>query len=453
MPSAFATHPPILFNTHGFLRDVRAVQCRFETLVSEHHHRPFTLTDDLGYTDAELTSLAERLFGGTAWPDTLHLAIVTGEPAIVEQCRGFLDAIVGETEDRGWQCWLMRIVVDGIMAMCANRTLDGLPMALRVRRRKALRKTLRSRRPYRSDDGSKCYEDHMAYARQNQWLCATTLLRWGTPGQTMVRAARQFMMCHESALMLIDDGECFTHGETVCIDGTDAGHGTAAPGTSSIDDYLQRLRSQADAAYRASTRRQQIAQELHTSRGMQPSDSDVRYVYDAERLIDAYQRLQYDDMPTHTELLTQVLLYDEPTGMDLWENPVYLFDMACSLLGCTEGFRAARFFETHCQNQHAVSLDLLEDHVRVVRDEGLAQLPLRIVGETQELYSQVDEVSPSYRTSLHHYHRRNRADAFSIILDRLPARNPARVRDIALCFADERYDDYARVVEPFAAAA
>ena len=127
--------------------------------------------------------------------------------------------------------------------------------------------------------------------------------------------------------------------------------------------------------------------------------------------------------------------------------------MACSLLGCTEGFRAARFFETHCQNQHAVSLDLLEDHVRVVRDEGLAQLPLRIVGETQELYSQVDEVSPSYRTSLHHYHRRNRADAFSIILDRLPARNPARVRDIALCFADERYDDYARVVEPFVAAA
>lgn len=78
---------------------------------------------------------------------------------------------------------------------------------------------------------------------------------------------------------------------------------------------------------------------------------------------------------------------------------------------------------------------------------------MRIVGETQELYSQVDEVSPSYRTSLHHYHRRNRADAFSIILDRLPARNPARVRDIALCFADERYDDYARVVEPFAAAA
>ncbi len=206
---------------------------------------------------------------------------VTGEPAIVEQCRGFLDAIVGETEDRGWQCWLMRIVADGIMAMCANRTLDGLPMALRVRRRKALRKTLRSRRPYRSDDGRKCYEDHMAYARQNQWLCATTLLRWGTPGQTTVRAARQFMMCHESALMLIDDGECFTHGETVCIDGTDAGHGTAAPGTSSIDDYLQRLRSQADAAYRASTRRQQIAQELHTSRGMQPSDSDVRYVYAA----------------------------------------------------------------------------------------------------------------------------------------------------------------------------
>ena len=45
------------------------------------------LTDDLGYTDAELTPLAERLFGGTAWPDTLHLAIVTGEPAIVEQCR------------------------------------------------------------------------------------------------------------------------------------------------------------------------------------------------------------------------------------------------------------------------------------------------------------------------------------------------------------------------------
>ena len=62
---------------------------------------------------------------------------------------------------------------------------------------------------------------------------------------------------------------------------------------------------------------------------------------------------------------------------------------------CTEGFRAARFFEAHCQSQHAVSLDLLEDHVRVVRDEGLAQLPLRIVGETQELYSQVDEVSPS----------------------------------------------------------
>ena len=120
-------------------------------------HRPFTLTDDLGYTDAELTPLAERLFGGTAWPDTLHLAIVTGEPAIVEQCRGFLDAIVGETEDRGWQCWLMRIVVDGIMAMCANRTLDGLPMALRVRRRKALRKTLRSRRPDRSDDGRKYY--------------------------------------------------------------------------------------------------------------------------------------------------------------------------------------------------------------------------------------------------------------------------------------------------------
>ncbi len=320
MPSAFATHPPILFNTHGFLRDVRAVQCRFETLVSEHHYRPFTLTDDLGYTDAELTPLAERLFGGTAWPDTLHLAIVTGEPAIVEQCRGFLDAIVGETEDRGWQCWLMRIVVDGIMAMCANRTLDGLPMALRVRRRKALRKTLRSRRPYRSDDGRKCYEDHMAYARQNQWLCATTLLRWGTPGQTTVRAARQFMMCHESALMLIDDGECFTHGETVCIDGADACPGTAAPGTSPIDDYLQRLRSQADTTYHASARRTQIAQELQTSRGIQPSDSDVRYVYDAERLIDAYQRLRHDDMPTHTELLTQVLLYDEPTGMDLWEN-------------------------------------------------------------------------------------------------------------------------------------
>ena len=453
MPSAFATHPPILFNTHGFLRDVRVVQCRFETLVSEHRRTPFTLTDDLGYTDVVLTPLAEHLFGGTAWPDTLHLAIVTGEPAIVKQCRGFLDGIVGETEDRSWQCWLMRLVIDGIMAMCANRTLDGLPMALRVRRRKALRKTLRNRRPHRSDDGHKCYEDHLAYARQNQWLCATTLLRWGTPAQTTVRAARQFMMCHESALMLIDDGECFTHGETVHVVGEDTCPDTTAPGTSPIDDYLQGLRSQADTAYRMSARHTQIVQELESSRGVPPSEADVRYLYDAERLIGAYQRLQHDDMPSHTELLTQVLLYDNPTGMALWENPVYLFDMACSLLGCMEGFRAARFFEAHCSSQHAASIDLLEDHMRVVRDEGLMRLPLRIVGETQELYSQVDAVGPSCRTSLHNIHRRNRADAFSIILDRLPARNPACVRDIALCFADERYDDYARMVEPFVAAA
>ena len=47
-------------------------------------------------------------------------------------------------------------------------------------------------------------------------------------------------------------------------------------------------------------------------------------------------------------------------------------------------------------------------------------------GWLRTLYSQVDEVSPSYRTSLHHYHRRNRADAFSIILEESASHCSAR---------------------------
>ena len=104
-------------------------------------------------------------------------------------------------------------------------------------------------------------------------------------------------------------------------------------------DHLRDLRIQADLDYACNA---DLAESMLLE---YPACMDARYLYDAGKIVEAYRALWNKQTESASQIMERVYQKGAYQVTNIWEDPLYLHDLALSLLGAvgsrplTEGFR------------------------------------------------------------------------------------------------------------------
>lgn len=424
MTHASCTDTPFELDDAGFLRGLERLTRRFERLVAEGHAERFDHTDDPVHEDEELARLSDELLGVTAWPRTLRLAVVADDQALVEHCRGFLTHAAQVVSRFGLAVWLSVLIGDAIEACGRDEPTDLMPVAIRVMGHAKLERRLHGAGRGRFGGATKRVEDEYEHLRQSCRLAAYGVLSWARPCPQALRCARLLLTDPAAGLERL---RSHPQVRAVCPD--------APRPLGSMETGMLGLRDIADLDYLRSEHRRRLMQELRERRGGAPLDADVRYLYDADRLSEACERLWEDDETTWRPTVRK-----HPETV--WDNPLHLGQVAFSLLGGGPGARLMNAFAT----RDRVCFDQMTRHLRMrrdaVRDRGVAHVPVSLVLDALAERARVGAHGAGRRTAAQNDYRWAQSDAAGVLLARLPHDDPTFVRDCALLIMRERYEEY-----------
>lgn len=348
----------------------------------------------------ELLEQGTELFGAVSWPSMFINAVITGDGRIVERCREFLRETEGQVRWQGLGGWLSGMAQDAALALATGKPSSRMPFMRTMSPKQVdrfLDDTARGKKRFGTKEQRE--GDMNAYATEMYRMAAHGVLRWGEGGCRATEVAA--MILSNSGL-----GICMLRDDEYCAEPFANGSGRYERLTS----YIRTLQVEADLEYATEMGGEGLGSDPGDGTGGACSaagglgeglpDTMVesisrRYSHDARKLVAACRRLWDAPIADPDTLMDVVESTGQSPDLPLWENPLFLREVADSLLGpwcaaeLTEGFATRRrdLFE------HGVQiLEICERHVGM---EGIGMLPLFLIAAKTMLFDQLPHPTKS----------------------------------------------------------
>lgn len=403
-------------DTIGFLQAINKLERRFEELVSPETMRKVCEDYDRDGTptpwDHRLYALARDVFACGSWTTNLCAAAMSFNGRLVGECRRFLHGCSETVRKYGISVWLYELLNDSTLALFRDDPSDYMPSLIRMTTVEELMRRPRGRKRFgnRKQRGL-AMEEH---STQMHRLASYTLLNWGADERRSLDIARMLLLYPGIGMcMLREDGDVLRFG--------------AAPDMRyrRVVDYLHERRAQADAEYELHGNQwmseymgrhddeEPAVGEIATAdrdaggcsskrdgvRGYTEVDDESlcdcdscaridmedrldllkcerRYMYDVVRLIDAYEKM-WDDEPIDVDDRMFALEHNRDVpGEPLWQDVVFLNDLAYSLMGDVMAHDLILGFERRDRKRFDRGVEQLELLTETLVRFGLLSLPI-----------------------------------------------------------------------------
>lgn len=320
--TADMTAKPFRLDEQSFLETLGELIERFDLYGSgacfaivDKARRENGLEGPLSLFDDEVADLAHALFTGSTWPSNLMFDMIALDEERIAFDARFLAECDALVRRYGMTVWLYELINDAAVSMATGMPSRRMPFQLGLHDTREVFRTSKKKR--RFVHGRKKRNECMAeYLRQAYRLAAYTLVRWSGDEP---RAA-------DTALMLLAYGGlgmCMLRDDPRVVNkGCDPDFGYR-----NVRDQLTALRIRADLDY---------ASAVGGGEGEflnYPDCMDARYLHDASRIVQAYRALWNEEVEPFSQVLDRVEREGTYEAEDVWKDPLYLHDLAVSLMG------------------------------------------------------------------------------------------------------------------------
>lgn len=359
----------LTMDTVGFLQSVNRLERRFGELTSTEAMREACAHPERrDPLDHRLFVLADDVYGCGGWTTTICAAASSLMGDLITECRRFMKGTASVVRKYGMTVWLYDLVNDASKALFVGEPSDRTPLLIHpVPARELAKRCARNgRRRYGNKREQKwAMHDHCA---QMYRLAAYSMLRWGEREPRSLDIAGMMItqpwlgMC-----MLREDDKVLGMG--------------ALPDMRyrRVVDYIKELRAAADLDYARALAAGEVT-ALDGERAPGFAEVDTRYVYDAERLIEALESRwnERSDCAAH-EILMDVERTGDKPDLPLWRNPAYLQDVANSLMGPSYAGMLWLGLEDHDRELFDRGVEQLREFVGFVKDIGFLVMPVCVL--------------------------------------------------------------------------
>lgn len=352
---------PFNLNEQGFLQAIDQLLERFERYSSgrcfedierarlEHGADvPVSLFDDTVH------ELADELFGGTSWSMNLDMDMIMPDRSQIGYDAEFLVGCRNVVRKYGLSAWLYEMINDASIAMVTNCPSDRMPFQLGLLDTREIfqRKTLKGKK--RGAGNKKRRECMGRYLQQMYRLAAYTMLRWGDDEPRAADTALMLLIYGGLGMcMLRDDPKVVQLG---CVPDFQYRN---------VYGQLRDMRIQADLDYACSV-------DLSVAESLEyPDCMDTRYLYDAKKIVQAYRALWDSETKSAAQLLVEIEENGPYKVEDVWKDPLYLHDLAFSLLGPSVSYPLQEGFRLRDRDMFEKGVAELERQASNVQKTGL----------------------------------------------------------------------------------
>lgn len=377
-------------------------------------------------TDERLAGMVDDLFGNTAWSTTLLAATVVPDGRLTRICRDFISNCANTVRAHGISVWLYDLINDAAIAISLDRPTERMPPLIRLCEGDELARRCRPDAGKRYGGRKKRESDMTEHIHQMYRLGAYVMLRWGADEPRSEAIAR----------MMLADG-----GLGMCMLKEDAKVMAMGPSPDMrylrVIDYLDELRTAADKEYARAEHPHVEALAGHVAECfMDDLKADDRYLYDADKLIEAYTAL-WDTRTMPSERMRGDLEFRRvKPDCALWENPVYLRELAISLMGANGSADLVQGFEQRDRERFERGREYLERLRGIVELRGIKMLPPIMVVLGKAWADDVEPASNVERTRMLRGYWRCGDDAAVVVLSRLMYDGSARKAAMAIVVCD-----------------
>ena len=359
----------LAMDTVGFLQSVNRLERRFGELTSPEAMREACAHPERrDPLDHRLFVLADDVYGCGGWTTTICAAASSLMGDLITECRRFMKGTASVVRKYGMTVWLYDLVNDASKALFVGEPSDRTPLLIHpVPAQELAKRCARNgRRRYGNKREQKwAMHDHCA---QMYRLAAYSMLRWGgREPRSLDIAGMMITQPWLGMCMLREDDKVLGMG--------------ALPDMRyrRVVDYIKELRAAADLDYARALAAGEVT-ALDGERAPGFAEVDTRYVYDAERLIEALESRwnERSDCAAH-EILMDVERTGDKQDLPLWRNPAYLQDVANSLMGPSYAGMLWLGLEDHDRELFDRGVEQLREFVGFVKDIGFLMMPVCVL--------------------------------------------------------------------------
>ena len=376
-------------DTVGFLQTVNRLERRFGELTSPEAMREACAhPEGRDPVDHRLYELSSAVFGCGGWTMTMCVTASSLIGRLIDECRRFVEGSASIVREYGMAAWLYDLINDSTKAVFVGDPSDRMPMCIQpVDGKELVRRCARNgkRRYGPKRQRMRSMIDHM---NQMHWLAAYSMLRWGEREPRSLEIADMLLTQPGLGMCLLREDD------TVMALGAVPDTGYRRPVA-----YIRQLRAAGDLEY-ARALADGEATPLDGERVPGFAEVDARYVYDAERLIEAYEAMWREGgsaaFRSGSEILQSVERGGGNPDVPLWRNTVYLRDLADSLMGPLFGGDLSIGFEQGDRARFDEGVAQLREFVEFVKEVGVLMLPACVLQfyadlQMRDLYRKLDD--------------------------------------------------------------
>lgn len=362
-----------------------------------------------GKVDARILALSAELFAGTCWASLIGVASLGFDGALVESARNFMMRTAMCVQQQGLAVWLHGLIADASSAHILGKVSPLMPATIRPMSRIQMRRWMGGGPERTCGTKRQRLEDIDEYRKQTHRLAAYSLLRWGSPVD----------VCNRIASLMLSDPP---YGISLLREDPNLRLQGVAPDMR-VDRalaYIRHLRVQGDMYYGRAVQRHWDMPELDGNNHTEVTEAmDRRYLYDVGRLIASYRALWDRDVPKADAILEEVMQTHEYPRMKLWENPVYLRDIARSLVGASLAAGIVEGFEARDVQRFEAGVARLRTVARMVESMTLLLMPIALSDAHEPKWSQLNRGGYRARTKAWRRYCDVGADLALIVLNRI----------------------------------
>ncbi|KFI64267.1 hypothetical protein [Bifidobacterium cuniculi] len=381
--------------------------------------------------------LSWELFGCSCWSALVTTAAFCADDALVAAAREFLARTENGVRAKGLTVWLYELVNDARMALVMDEPSPRMPPTIRPMGLARMVRWLRG--SGRGRFGSRTRQEDMAeYATQAHRLAALVLLQWGSPHRIV----------NEMAATLLTDaslGSCLLR-EDPAVRARGASTDTRYR---RLVDYRRRLCVEGDFQYARAVAAGMVPLGQEDERCELTFDVDRRYLYDAAYLLQACEDLwEGPEVPAAAQVAATVESKRKHPIGEVRRNPLYLRDLAESLLGPTGAEDLVQGFERRDRERFAAGRRRLEEQCEMVQETNLLMVPLQVVQRAEPDWDALGRAPWQQRTEAWCSYGVACDDAATIVLTRMHFKDDAFRAQAAMGLLRQLPGDYCDVVLP-----
>lgn len=378
----------LALDTVGFLQTINRLERRFDELTSSTaNHNIDEYLGQYNSANQQLYALASDVFGNGGWATTICVAATSCAGDLADGCKRFMTGSATVVRKYGMAVWLYDLI------HVSSKTL---------------------------------------YAQEcSSHMCrfgAYSLLRWGANEPRSLDIAGMLLTHPRLGVCMLRDDAVMALGSS-----PDIRYRRAV-------DYLKYLRVSADLDYARALADNDVP-SLEGERALGFAVVDQRYVYDAKRLVEAYESMWHDDKQVRRaghEILAEVERSGVRPDIPLWRNPAYLHDLAVSLLGPFVAADLCNGFDQRDRARFDKAVAQLRDFADFVRDVGMLMLPVCVLqAYTSRCLDKMLKHRPRHSKQTNGGNNCNTgvhvgADMAAVAIARMPSESLARTLGMAL---------------------